>query len=96
VTSSTKTVPHAVKKRGTNKLQTVDRTSMKWMKRKATTVLNRMYTLNPGEGTLVCRRGYNNIATGGNTCRRMVLVHLALKFTASDLYKLRERNKKIM
>jgi hypothetical protein len=54
-----------------------------------TTVLNRMYTLNPGEGTLVSRRGYNTIITGDNTCWRMVLPHLALQFIASDLYKLR-------
>ena len=78
-----------VKKKVKNKLQSVDRTSMKGMKRRTTTVLKRMYTLNPGEGTLVSRRGYNNIVTGDNTCRRMVLAHLALQFAASDLYKLR-------
>jgi len=54
-----------------------------------TTVLNRMYTLNPAEGTPVSSKGYNNIITGDNTCRRMVLAHLALQFIASDLYKLR-------
>jgi hypothetical protein len=62
---------------------------MKWMKRRTTTVPSRMYIHNPGEGTLVSRTGYNNIVTGDNTCRRMVLAHLALQFTASDLYKLR-------
>jgi hypothetical protein len=79
----------SVKKEGKNKLQSVDRTSMKWMKCRTTTVLNRMYTLNPGERTLVSRRGYNNIVTGDNTCRRTVFAHLASQFTASDLYKLR-------
>jgi len=59
------------------------------MKRKTTTVFKGMHTLNPGEGTLLSRRGYNNIVTGDNTCRPMVLADLALQFTASDLYKLR-------
>ena len=78
-----------VKKTRKNKLQSVKKTSMKWMKRRTTTVLNRTYTLNPGEGNLVCRSGYNNTATGDNTCRRTVLAHLALQFAASDLYKMR-------